>query len=112
MSDDAKGSNGSPDTGPLLFADVSKRVSAAAALDADGRSADGRSAAAPEQSRALWKVFHDLGVSYRQRRKEIGLSPVPGIRDAARAFRRNPTMSTLVTVASVLHEHGFPATSH
>jgi hypothetical protein len=107
MSDDARGSNGSPDTGPLLFADVSKRVSAAAALDADGRSA-----AAPEQSRALWKVFHDLGVSYRQRRKEIGLSPVPGIRDAARAFRRNPTMSTLVTVASVLHEHGFPATSH
>lgn len=107
MSDGMRGSNGSPNSGPSLFARVSERVSAAAALEADGRSA-----AAPAQSRALWKVFHDFGTSYRQRRKEIGLSPVPGIRDAAQAFRRNPTLTTLVAVASVLDEHGFPATSH
>jgi hypothetical protein len=28
------------------------------------------------------------------------------VRDAAEAFRRDPTMTTLVAVASVLDEHG------
>jgi hypothetical protein len=62
-------------------------------------------------TRALWRVFRDFRASYRRRRKEDGLTPVAGVRDAAEAFRRDPTLTTLVAVASVLHEHGFPATS-
>ena len=86
-----------------MFEQVSDRVSAAAAELGRGRST--RGAAAPR--RALWRVFHEFGTAYRQHRRESGVQPVPGVRDAAEAFRREPTLTTLVAVASVLEEHGF-----
>jgi hypothetical protein len=81
---------------------VSDRVSAAAA--ALGQPKDGGSATV--RTRALWRVFHDFGTAYRRQRRESGARPVPGVRDAAEAFRRDPTMTTLVAVASALDEHG------
>ena len=92
-----------PDDGSsTIFSQVSGRVSAAAAAlvtqDGDIR---------PVQTRALWRVFHDFAASYRRERRDAGLSPVPSERDAAVAFRRDPTLTTLVAVASVLGENGF-----
>jgi hypothetical protein len=88
---------------PSIFDRVSDRVSAAAAALDTGARAPRR----PAQTRALWRVFHDFGVGYRRQRRESGVSPVPGVRDAAEAFRRDPTLTTLVAVASVLQENGF-----
>lgn len=85
-----------------LFDQVSDRVSAAAA--ALGQPKNGKHAPGP--TKALWRVFHDFGTAYRRQRLESGTRPIPGVRDAAEAFRRDPTMTTLVAVASVLDEHG------
>jgi hypothetical protein len=85
-----------------LFDQVSHRVSAAAA--ALGQANDRGNAPGP--NKALWRVFHDFGIAYRRQRLESGTRPIPGVRDAAKAFRRDPTMTTLVAVASVLDEHG------
>jgi hypothetical protein len=81
---------------------VSDRVTAAAA--ALGQPADGGSAAT--RTRALWRVFHEFGTTYRRLRRESGARPVPGVRDAAEAFRREPTLTTLVAVAAALDQHG------
>jgi hypothetical protein len=94
------GAGGSP---PSIFDQVSDRVSAAAATL--GKAPSRRGTTVP--TRALWRVFHEFGATYRQHRREAGTQPVPGVRDAAEAFRREPTLTTLVAVASVLDEHGF-----
>ncbi|HET8624956.1 MAG TPA: hypothetical protein VFM14_15440 [Gemmatimonadales bacterium] len=81
---------------------MSGRVSAAAA--ALGQPQEGGNAAA--RTRALWRVFREFGTAYRRQRRESGARPIPGVRDAAEAFRRDPTMISLVAVASALDEHG------
>ena len=85
-----------------VFDQVSDRVSAATA--ALGEPKDGGNPAV--RTRALWRVFHDFGSAYRRQRRESGARPIAGVRDAAEAFRRDPTMTTLVAVASALDEHG------
>ena len=87
-----------------MFDQVSDRVSAAAA--ALGESKPSRGATATP-TRALWRVFHEFGAAYRENRRAAGVQPVPDVRDAAEAFRRKPTLTTLVAVASVLEEHGY-----
>jgi hypothetical protein len=57
--------------------------------------------------RALWRVFHDFGATYREKRRSTGIEPLQDVRDAARVFRRTPTLTALVAVATVLDEHGF-----
>ena len=85
-----------------VFDQVSDRVSAAAAALA--QKADESTTAA--RTRALWRVFHEFGKSYRGRRRASGAPPIAGVRVAAEAFRRDPTMTTLVGVAAALDEHG------
>jgi hypothetical protein len=84
-----------------MFDQVSDRVSAAAAALGENPP---RGETVPK--RALWRVFHEFGASYRQQRREAGVRPIPGVRDAAVAFRREPTLTALVAVASSLEEHG------
>jgi hypothetical protein len=55
-----------------------------------------------EQS--LRRVFQDLGVSYRRFRKHTGAPLTPGLRDAAYAFRGEPSLTSLVAVAAFLDE--------
>jgi len=55
---------------------------------------------------ALWEVFHHFGDARREQRRQTGEKAVPGLRDATRAFRRSPSLSTLVTVAGYLDERG------
>ena len=56
------------------------------------------------ESRALKRVFHDLGVTYRRYRSQIGGPVAPGLRDAAYNFRRAPNLTSLVAVAAFLDE--------
>jgi hypothetical protein len=56
------------------------------------------------ESRALKRVFHDLGVTYRCYRSQTGGRVAPGLRDAAYDFRKAPSLTSLVAVAAFLDE--------
>lgn len=63
------------------------------------------SGATPEV-RALRRVFREMGRTQRTARRQSGQAPSPVVREAARAFRRDPSMSALVLVAASLDEVG------
>jgi hypothetical protein len=54
------------------------------------------------ETESLKRVFRDLGVTYRRYRSQIGGPVAPGLRDAAYAFRADPSFRTLLTVAGFL----------
>jgi hypothetical protein len=66
----------------------------AARTDADGRTPEQR-----RESRALRRVFLDLGDCYRDFRRRTGAAVSPEIRDAAVRFRRDLDLDSLVLVA-------------
>jgi len=72
-------------------------VERTAQLDSEERS--------PEV-RALHQVFREMGRSQRATRRQAGLPPFPVVREAAHAFRRAPSFSSLVGVAASLDEVG------
>jgi hypothetical protein len=53
---------------------------------------------------SLWRVFQDLGISYRRYRNQTGGPVVPGLRDAGYRFRADPSLGSLVAVAKFLDE--------
>lgn len=55
---------------------------------------------------ALWEVFNHFGEARREQRRKTGEPALPGLRDATRAFRKDPSLSALVTVAAYLDERG------
>jgi hypothetical protein len=71
----------------------------AAATPANGSTTDGL-----RESESLKRVFRDLGVSYREYRRQTGEPVAPAVREAAYKFRADPTLNSLVTVAGVLDE--------
>jgi hypothetical protein len=62
-----------------------------------------------QEVRALRRVFRDMGRAQRTARHQSGQEPSPVVRDAARAFRRAPSLSALVLVAASLDEVGLLA---
>jgi hypothetical protein len=56
------------------------------------------------EAESLKRVFHDLGVSYREYRKQTGEPIAPAVRDAAYKFRAQPSLTSLVSVAGHLDE--------
>jgi hypothetical protein len=56
------------------------------------------------ESESLKRVFHDLGVSYREYRRQTGEPVAPAVRDAAYKFKAAPSLDSLVSVAGVLDE--------
>lgn len=56
------------------------------------------------ESESLKRVFRDLGVTYREYRRQTGEPVAPAVRDAANRFRAAPTLTSLVSVAGVLDE--------
>lgn len=61
---------------------------------------------APRETRALRRVFREMGRTQRTARRQTGQAPSPVVREAARAFRRDPSLSALVLVAASLDEVG------
>jgi hypothetical protein len=59
-----------------------------------------------DELRALNRVFREMGRSQRAARLQTGSPPSPIVRDAARAYRRAPSFTALVTVAASLDEVG------
>lgn len=66
----------------------------------------GSGTAKPGEVRALRRVFREMGRTQRTTRHQTGQPPSPVVREAARAFRRDPSLSALVLVAASLDEVG------
>lgn len=83
---------------------VMARVNAARLAIADR----GNPASPPHEdvlvSKSLRRVFRQLGVLYRRYRSQTGGRVAPGLRDAAGAFRADPSLASLVAVAAFLDE--------
>ncbi len=58
---------------------------------------------------ALRRVFREMGMAQRRRRHQLGRAPSAEVRLAAEAFRREPTLETLVGVAGALQTAGLLA---
>jgi hypothetical protein len=65
---------------------------------------DGPSPQELRESESLKRVFRDLGVSYRQYRRQTGEPVAPAVREAAYQFRASPSLTSLVSVAVFLDE--------
>ncbi len=61
-----------------------------------------RTPAQVREARSLRRVFADLGLSYRRYRRETGAPVSPDIRDAAIRFRRELSVTSLVSMAAGL----------
>ena len=55
-------------------------------------------------ARSLRRVFSELGDTYRSYRRRTGQPVLPPLRDAANAFKRDPNLTSLVTVAAFLDD--------
>jgi hypothetical protein len=64
---------------------------------------------AVRESRSLRRVFSDMGDTYHQYRQRTGQPVLPALRDAAYAFKREPSLTSLVAVAAFLDELGILA---
>lgn len=53
---------------------------------------------------SLKRVFRDLGVSYREYRRQTGEPVAPAVREAAYKFKADPSLTSLVSVAVFLDE--------
>jgi hypothetical protein len=64
----------------------------------------GPSAQDLREAESLKKVFRDLGVSYREYRRQTGEPVAPAVREAAYKFRADPSLTSLMSVAVFLDE--------
>jgi hypothetical protein len=67
-------------------------------------SAAGPSPQDLRDAESLKRVFRDLGVSYREYRRQTGEPVAPAVREAAYKFRADPSLTSLVSVAVFLDE--------
>lgn len=56
--------------------------------------------------KALRVVYRDLGETHRRYRLRTGRAPTPALRAAARAFKQEPSLISLVPVAGFLDDLG------
>jgi hypothetical protein len=64
---------------------------------------------AAREARSLRRVFLELGDAQRQHRLRTGQHASPALRDAAFAFKRAPSLTSLAVVAGLLDEVGILA---
>ncbi|HJR35705.1 MAG TPA: hypothetical protein VJ817_12190 [Gemmatimonadales bacterium] len=56
------------------------------------------------ETRSLNRVYGELKTTYQQYRKSTGRSAVPELREAVQAFKRGPSLTSLVGVAVFLDD--------
>lgn len=56
------------------------------------------------EGKSLRRVYRELKVTYQQYRRDTGRQAVPALRDAVRAFKRGPSLTSLVGVAAFLDD--------
>jgi hypothetical protein len=77
-----------------------KRAATAPAMGQDAGEVTRRERA------CLRSVFRELGDAHRQYRTQTGRPGTPALREAAYAFKRQPSVGSLVPVAALLDELG------
>jgi hypothetical protein len=106
MSDPTSHATGSPAPDQRLTDRVIARIKDAhRAVEARSRTGLGkgrRRRVTDSDTRALRRVFLDLGDSYRSYRQRTGEPVSPEVRDAALRFRRELDLVSLVSVAATL----------
>jgi hypothetical protein len=60
----------------------------------------------PRELRALYVVYRTLGRTHRRYRERTGKHTPPALKEAARAFKREPSVLSLVPVAGFLDDLG------
>ena len=73
------------------------------------RSASSQPPELAREARSLRRVFEEFGDAHRQYRLRTGQHASPALRDAAHAFKRAPSLTSLVVVAGFLDEDGLLA---
>jgi hypothetical protein len=63
-------------------------------------------AAAVRHAASLRRVFLELGDTHRQYRRRTGQTATPPLREAAFAFKRSPSLDSLVAVSAFFDELG------
>jgi hypothetical protein len=58
------------------------------------------------ETAALWQVFEEFGDTRREHRRKTGDAVMPELRKATHAFRRDPSLNSLVAVAVFLDQRG------
>ena len=58
------------------------------------------------EGRSLRRVYGEMRSKYQRYRKETGKSSVPALREAVHAFKKGPSLTSLVGVATFLDERG------
>lgn len=77
------------------------------AQDHGEASTEGRAPVpSPRELRALRLVYHTLGRTHLRHREQTGEPVPPALKAAARAFKREPSVSSLVPVAGFLDDLG------
>lgn len=56
------------------------------------------------EARSLNRVYSELKTTYQQYRKQTGRSAVPELREAVQAFKKGPSLTSLVGVAVFLDD--------
>lgn len=63
-------------------------------------------AEAERQTRSLRRVYHEMKTTYQRYRRETGRPAVPELREVVQAFKRGPSLTSLVGVATFLDDRG------
>jgi len=61
---------------------------------------------AERQTRSLRRVYHEMKTTYQRYRRETGRPALPELREAVQAFKRGPSLTSLVGVATFLDDRG------
>ena len=56
------------------------------------------------EARSLHRVYGELKTTYQQYRRQTGRSSVPELREAVQAFKKGPSLTSLVAVAVFLDD--------
>ena len=62
-----------------------------------------------KEQRSLRRVYRELQGTYRRHRRTSGQAALPELREAVHAFKRGPSLVSLVAVAAFLDERGLLA---
>jgi hypothetical protein len=76
-----------------------KRSPSLGSVAAASKNGDGE-----REVRSLNRVYGELKTTYQQYRKQTGRSAVPELREAVQAFRKGPSLTSLVGVAVFLDD--------
>jgi len=91
-------------SGLTLTERVRARVAEVGRTLEDAPSARSGASAARREARSIGKVYVEMRTTYRSFRRRTKRPAVPELRRAVQAFKRGPSLASLVAVATILDD--------